>query len=161
VPRGTTEIERITDVIGVPWASSTEVCAASYQGRVGCFESEHGNTLWTKDLSTASGLGGDARYVFVSDEKGAVVSLDRSNGAVVWRQEALVGRDLSSPLAHGGEVVVGDMEGYVHFLARDTGRIIGRGRTNGDPIDVPPVEIPGGVLVQTRSGALVAFGPGA
>jgi outer membrane protein assembly factor BamB len=160
VPRGTTEIERITDVVGEPWSSSTEVCAASYQGRVACFEASSGNTLWTKELSTASGLTGDARYLFVSDEKGAVVALDRSNGAVVWRDEKLVGRDLSQPLAHGNEVIVGDMEGFVHFLDRTTGNIIGRGRTNGDPIDVPPVQIPGGILVQTRSGALVAFGPG-
>jgi outer membrane protein assembly factor BamB len=47
VPRGTTEIERITDVIGAPWTTRTEVCAVAYQGRVSCLNGSNGNALWT------------------------------------------------------------------------------------------------------------------
>jgi outer membrane protein assembly factor BamB len=157
LPKGTNEIERITDVIGIPWAGDREVCAVSYQGRIGCFEQDRGSTLWTKPISSASGLDGDARYIYVSDDKGNVIALDRTDGTVAWRQEALRGRALSAPTALGREIAVGDMQGYVHFLARDTGQIVGRGRANGDPIDNPPVVIDGGVVVQTRSGGLSAF----
>ena len=34
-PRGTTELERISDVSGVPALGSRDICAVSYQGRIG------------------------------------------------------------------------------------------------------------------------------
>src|SRR5258708_21806687 len=38
LPRGATELERVTDVVGLPIAAEREVCAAAYQGRIGCFQ---------------------------------------------------------------------------------------------------------------------------
>ena len=156
VPKGTTEIERMTDVIGAPWSSSNQVCAASYQGRVACFDRATGNALWAKDISSASGLTGDPRYLYVSDDKGAVLALDASTGTTAWRDDRLVGRALSAPLIDGTELVVGDMQGYVHFLDAQSGALLARGST-GDPIDVPAIAIPSGVLVQNRDGTLAAF----
>ena len=81
----------------------------------------------------------------------------RADGAPAWKQAAFEGRRLSTPAAAGNEVVVCDLEGYVHFLDRDTGAVIARGSTDGYPVDVPPLPIPGGVLIQTRDGTLAAF----
>jgi outer membrane protein assembly factor BamB len=156
-PRGTTEIERISDVMGTPWVGRDEVCAVSYQGRVGCFLLGNGTSLWGRDLSSAAGLSGDARLLLVTDERSNVVALDRADGSIVWRQTAFAGRRMSGPLALGREVAVGDVQGYVHFLARDSGAVVARAEVGGDPIDVPPVRMSGGMIVQTRGGRLAAF----
>jgi outer membrane protein assembly factor BamB len=158
LPRGTTELERVTDVIGVPVVTEREVCAVAYQGRVGCFDIATGQAVWGREMSSTSGLSLDARYVFVSDDKGAVHALDRIGGTSVWKQDKLRLRNLSAPLALGREIVVADIQGYVHFLARDTGAFVGRVATDGSPVGTNPVMLPnGGFLIQTRNGGLYAF----
>lgn len=158
LPRGTTELERVTDVIGLPMVAEREVCAVAYQGRVGCFDLASGQAVWGRDMSSTTGLALDARYVFVSDDKGAVHALDRAGGTSVWRQDKLFLRNLSAPLALGRAVIVADIQGYVHFLARDSGAFIGRVATDGSPVSTNPVALPGaGFLVQTRKGGLYAF----
>jgi outer membrane protein assembly factor BamB len=158
LPRGTTELERVTDVIGLPQIEGREVCAVAFQGRVGCFALADGQTAWGRDMSSTSGMALDARYAFVSDDKGAVHALDRSSGTSVWRQDKLSLRNLSAPLALGRDIVVADIQGYVHFLARDSGAFVGRVATDGSPVSTSPVRLPGGgFLIQTRSGGLFAF----
>jgi len=159
LPRGTTELERVTDVIGLPVVAGREVCAVAYQGRIGCFDITNGQTLWGRELSSTSGLALDARYAFVSDDKGAVHALDRSTGTSVWRQDKLKLRNLSAPYALGREIAVADIQGYLHFLARESGAFVARVATDGSPVSTNPVGLPnGGVLVQTRNGGLYAFG---
>ena len=158
LPRGTTELERVTDVIGLPVVTEREVCAVAYQGRIGCFELGNGQAVWGREMSSTSGLSFDARYVFVSDDKGAVHALDRIGGSSVWKQDKLRLRNLSAPLALGREIVVADIQGYVHFLARDSGAFVGRVATDGSPVSTNPVMLPdGGFLIQTRNGGLYAF----
>jgi outer membrane protein assembly factor BamB len=158
LPRGTTELERVTDVIGLPVVSEREVCAVAYQGRIGCFDLATGQAVWGREMSSTSGLSLDARYAFVSDDKGAVHALDRIGGTSVWKQDKLRLRNLSAPLALGSEIVVADIQGYVHFLARDSGAFVGRVATDGSPVSTNPVMLPnGGFLIQTRNGGLYAF----
>jgi outer membrane protein assembly factor BamB len=158
LPHGTTELERVTDVIGLPVIEGREVCAVAYQGRIGCFDFANGQTLWGREMSSTSGLALDARYAFVSDDKGMVYALDRSTGTSVWRQDKLRLRNLSAPLALGQEIVVADIQGYVHFLDRDSGAFVGRVATDGSPVSTTPLALPdGGILIQTRDGGLYAF----
>jgi outer membrane protein assembly factor BamB len=159
LPKGATELERVADVIGEPAAEGREVCAAAYRSRVACFDAATGRQLWARELVALSGVSLDARYAFVSDERGAVHALDRSNGQSVWKQEALAYRGLSTPLARGEAVVVGDFEGYVHFLARESGAFLARQETDGAALRADPVPLNGSVLVQTAGGSLYALGP--
>ncbi len=157
LPKGSTELERVADVVGVPWVSEREVCAVAYQGRVACFDAANGQPLWSRDMSSVSGLGVDARYLFVSDEKGAVQALDRSNGTSFWKQDRLSLRQLTAPLPLGREIAVGDVEGYVHLLSRDNGEFNGRVPTDGSPIIAPLVGMGQAFLVQTRGSTLYAL----
>jgi len=157
LPKGGTELERVTDVVGDPVVQGKEVCAATYQGRVGCYESATGRQVWARDISSLTGVSVDARYAFVAYEKGALQAFDRTNGRSVWKQDKLLNRKTTLPLAGAGAVVVGDLEGFVHFLARDTGAFIARYATRGGPVRAALRPLPGGVLVQTQDGSLHAL----
>jgi outer membrane protein assembly factor BamB len=157
VPRGTTELERVADVVGEPAVIGREVCAAAFQGRVACFDAETGSQVWARELSSVTGVSADARYAYVSDERGAVHALDRTNGRSLWKQERLAHRQLTLPLAHGDAVAVGDLEGYVHLLARDSGALVARAATDGSPVRAAPLALPGAFVVQTRDGGLFAL----
>ena len=153
-PKGATELERVSDLSGDPVVAGREVCAASYQGRAACYELANGNQVWAREMSTLNGMSLDARYAYVADEKGAVHSLDRTNGRSVWKQDRLAYRELTLALAMGGEVVFGDLQGFVHFVARDSGAFIARAATDGSKIRAAPLRLPNGVLVQTLNGGL-------
>ena len=158
LPKGSTELERVTDVVGEPAVQGREVCAAAYQGRVACFEAGSGRQSWSRELSSLTGITLDAGYAFVSDDRGSVHALDRSNGRSVWKQDRLSLRQLSMPLPAGNAVAVGDFEGYIHFLARDSGAFLGRHATGGRAVRAAPLLLPNGaILVQTQNGGLFAL----
>jgi len=157
LPKGATELERVTDIVGDPSVQGRQVCAAAYQGRVACYDVQNGNQLWSREMSTLTGVSFDARYAFVSDDKGAVHALDRSNGRSIWKQDRLAQRQLSLPLPLGTEVAIGDLQGFVHFVARESGAFLARQATDGSPVRAAPVRLPVGFLVQTQSGGLYAL----
>jgi outer membrane protein assembly factor BamB len=157
LPKGTTELERVADVIGAPAVQGREVCAAAYRSRVACYDVVTGRQLWGRELAALSGVSLDARYAFVSDELGAVHALDRSNGQSVWKQDRLAHRQLSTPLAGGDAVAVGDFEGYVHFLARDSGAFVARRETGGGAVRAAPLPLGAGLVVQTEGGGVFAL----
>jgi outer membrane protein assembly factor BamB len=156
-PRGATELERVTDVVGAPAAQAREVCAAAYQGRVACYELASGRQIWAREISSFSGVSLEARYALVSDDRGAVHALDRTTGRSVWKQDRLAHRQLSQPRAFGTAVAVGDLEGYVHFLARDSGAFVARHASGGGGMRAAPVILSDSVLVQTQYGTLLAL----
>jgi outer membrane protein assembly factor BamB len=157
LPKGTTELERVTDVIGLPWVGEREACAVAFQGRVACFDLGNGSQIWARDVSSSSGLDVDLRATYVSEDRGAVSAFSRQSGTSLWRQDRLANRRLTAPLAVGKEIAIGDLEGFVHLLGQDTGAFVGRIATDGSPIVSPPVAISGGILVQTSGGVLYAF----
>ena len=157
LPKGATELERVTDIVGDPSVQGREVCAAAYQGRVACYDAQNGNQLWSREMSTLTGVSFDARYAFVSDDKGAVHALDRASGRSVWKQDRLAYRQLSLPLPLGTEVATGDLQGFVHLLARESGAFLARQATDGSPVRAAPIRLLEGFLVQTQNGGLYAL----
>lgn len=157
LPRGATELERVADVTSSPVVAGREVCAAAYQGRVACFDLASGNHLWSRELSSAAGLDVDGRAVYVTDEKGGVSAFDRANGASLWKQDKLLLRQVSRPVALGVHVAVGDYQGVVHLLRRDDGAFAARFATDGSGIAAEPQRQGRGFLVQTRNGGLYAL----
>jgi outer membrane protein assembly factor BamB len=157
LPKGTTELERVSDVVGLPWIGEREGCAVAYQGRVACFNLGNGTQIWAREVSSSAGLGVDARTVYVSEDRGAVAAFDRAAGRSYWRQDKLANRRLTAPLPVGAEVAFGDLEGQVHLLGRDSGAFVGRIATDGTAIRSAPVALGTGFLIQTAGGNLYAL----
>jgi outer membrane protein assembly factor BamB len=157
LPKGATELERVTDVVGAPVVQGREVCAAAYQGRVACFDLTSGRQVWARELSSLTGVKLDARYAFVSDDRGAVYALDRSNGHSVWKQDKLAHRGLSQAVGTGNVVAVGDFEGYVHFLSRESGAFVARYASRGGAVRAAPISLRSSLLIQTEDGTLLAL----
>lgn len=158
-PRGVTELERIADVAGTAVVSRREICAVAFQGRATCFDLESGNAIWSREFSSAVGMDRDTRLVFITDTADAVHALDAFSGANVWKQDAMTRRKVSRPVALDDFVVVGDLDGYVHLLHRETGRFAARARADSSAIVAGPQRLPGQqrFVVQTRDGSLVAY----
>jgi len=157
LPKGATELERVADISSLPVIDGRQSCAVAFQGRVACFDLMKGTPNWARDISSVAGMAIDDRDVYVSDDKGAVVAFEKSTGASQWKQDKLFGRRLSGPAAVGRHVVVGDYQGYVHFLSRDDGSFAARIATDGSAIIAQPIALNDGVLVQTSDGGVYAI----
>lgn len=158
LPRGTTELERVADVTSLPVVDGRQVCAVAFQGRVACFDEARGTTIWARDISSYAGMNADSRYLYITDDRNAIIALDKTSGASVWKQDKLSGRGVSGPLALGRYVVVGDFEGYLHVLSADDGSFAARIATDGSAIGAPPVALASGsFVVQTRNGGVFAI----
>ncbi len=156
-PRGVTELERIADVAAAPLLDSEQVCAVSYQGRLACFDQKKGSLEWYRDVSSASGLAKDSRALYTTDARGAVLAFAKASGTNLWKQEKLQGRKLSGPAVTGNYVVVGDVEGFIHVLERESGQLAARVATDKSPIVTSPLVIENGVIVQTQKGNFYAI----
>jgi len=157
ISRGATELERVTDIGGAPVLFENEVCAASYQGRVGCFDLVTGSARWTRDLSSSVGVAVDQLFVFAPDDKGALNAFTRDTGASSWKNDKLSFRRLSTPLSYGRAVAVGDYEGYVHFLSREDGSFLARAATDGSPIVGTPLVAGANLIFRTQNGTVTAI----
>ncbi|CDH46771.1 putative PQQ enzyme repeat domain protein [Candidatus Contendobacter odensis Run_B_J11] len=160
VPRGRTEIERLIDIDSEPRIFGDTLYLVAYRGSIAAIDMRNGNLVWNRELSSYAGLDVDDRQVYVSDDTDAVLALDRRNGGTLWKQPELTGRRLSAPAATGEYVVVGDFEGYLHWLSKDSGKIVGRVRATGKSIVAPPLAAGDLVFVQGQGGSLGAFRAG-
>lgn len=158
LPKGATELERVADVTSFPVVDEVRACGVAFQGRVACFDTTRGSAIWGRDVSSYSGMAADNRNLYITDDKNAVVALDKSNGGSVWKQDKLFGRGVGRPLALGRFVIVGDYQGYVHLLSREDGSFAGRIATDGSQIAAAPVALDiSTFLVQTRNGGVFAI----
>jgi outer membrane protein assembly factor BamB len=158
LPKGATELERVADITSNPVVNNNVVCAAAFQGRVSCFDTQNGNPLWSKEMSSQNGLDIDARHVYVTDDKGAVHAFDRTRGASVWRQDKLFLRGVTRPLAQGEVIAVGDYQGYVHLLRREDGAFVGRLATDGSAVQSELIpQDKDGFVMQTANGGVFAL----
>jgi outer membrane protein assembly factor BamB len=124
--KGRTDLERLADIDGEIKAAGGSVYVINYQGQVASISIQDGNIQWSRKMSSYTGLTIDDRQIYVSDAEGNVWALDAHSGATIWRQSGLMGREISSPEISGNAVVVGDYDGYVHWLAKEDGRFIAR-----------------------------------
>jgi outer membrane assembly lipoprotein YfgL len=156
-PRGTNEVERLADLVGPELRVGDTLCVRAFQSAVGCVNAERGTLNWTRNVGGVQGLGGDQQFVFGADASGRITAWSTTNGDVAWTNERFLHRELSAPLSIGKSVVFGDLEGYVHFLARDSGTTLLRLPTDGSAVAAAPVQASNTLLVVTRDGGIFAF----
>jgi outer membrane protein assembly factor BamB len=126
VAKGRSEIERLVDVDTTPRVLDGTVYCATYQGQVAALSLESGQILWSRDTSTFTDLIVDESRVYYSDASSELWALDRKTGATLWRQDKLRGRMITGPALSGDHIVVGDFQGYAHWMRRDDGHFVAR-----------------------------------
>jgi outer membrane protein assembly factor BamB len=160
-PGGRSELDRLADVDGAVQVDGNDGFAAGYHGRVVMFALDSGQIWWSRELSSYRTPALDDTQLYVATSDGSVVALRRRDGAVVWQQDGLKRRGLSAPGTVGNAVIVGDFDGYLHWLDRDTGKFVAREHAGGDRISMPPVTDGDRSYVIDDGGRVVAYRTGA
>ncbi len=158
IPSGRSEVERLVDLDSDPVENDGVIFISSYQGGTSSVLEVDGDVLWrNENVSSSSGLSYDWRYLYVSDSTSQVWQLDQRNGASLWKQNELHNRNLTTPVAYDDYVVVGDFDGYVHWLSVNDGRQMGRIKVSESAIDSTPVVVDDIVYIYSKDGTLAAL----
>jgi outer membrane protein assembly factor BamB len=155
-PKGVSELERIADITSLPIVDEQQVCAAAYLGRIACFDVRRGTLTWSRDFGSLGGLTIDNRYLYLTDDKGAIHALDKTTGASVWKQDKLAQRFPSGPVVIGDYLGVVDAEGYLHLLDRNDGSLVGRVATDGKPPAAQPLAVAEAAVWESIGGNLIS-----
>lgn len=151
-PRGRSELERIADVDVDPVITQQAIFIAAFQGRTLAIAPATGRQIWSRELSSSIGLAVAGNVVYVVDDNSRVWALDSRNGAALWKQEKLLNRRLTPPVVMGNYLVVGDFEGYLHWLNLEDGQIAARYFLDEAPITVAPVTAGDNLYAVSRGG---------
>jgi outer membrane protein assembly factor BamB len=154
-PRGTNEVERLADLVGPAVRQGEVVCARAFQSSVGCVNAERGSALWNRVVGGTNGIGADDTVVVAGDASDRLSAWKLANGDLAWSADQFQHRKLSEPVLLNKQVVVGDYEGQVHLLDRDTGKTRSRLATDGSAV-VTIARLNDTALVATKSGGLFA-----
>lgn len=176
-PKGRSELERLIDLDGRFWVSGKIVYAVTYQGGLAAIDVPSGRVLWSKPLSSYSGVSEFLSQVYVVDEDSVLYAKDSVSGTDIWQLDDLKGRGLGAPTAYDRYVLVGDFEGFLYWLSYRDGSFLARAKVGvkryqfasqkaqslrrvTDPADglrAEPVVYDDIVYVQGNSGELAAY----
>lgn len=156
-PQGVTAADQLIDIAADPILSCDVVYVVTYQGQLAAISLLSGRVLWQRNFSSYSGLtvGGS---LFITDAEGKVSAINRSTGELLWQQQALLHRGLTAPVLYGNSLIIGDKEGYIHWLAQSDGHLLARDlvHDNASIIANPVVAYPI-ICILTREGGLSAW----
>lgn len=157
VAAGVSALEEIGDVDGnLAWFGS-EIYATSYNGNIAALAVESGDVLWRQPLSSVKAPVVGFGDVFATDIDSVVHGYDRLSGAETWTQDDLRARYLTAPALFGDLLVVGDFEGYLHFLDITDGHLVARVEHEGEPVTAQPLVVDDKLVVLSDDGELAVY----
>ena len=158
VPRGRSEVERLVDIDADIAIDDEGIYVANYQGKAARLEPGRGQIVWSTPLSAGSGIALNDVGLIVINEDDSIIKLDKETGQQLWINDTMPGRRLSPPaFTPSGDILIGDVEGYVHVLDANDGSLLGRARPGRSAIVARPLRIDDTVYVQALDGALTAY----
>lgn len=130
ISKGASEIERIIDVDSKPKISSGIAFATTYQGDVSAINVRTGRVIWRQSFSSTKDILEVERNIFVVDEESEIQAFSGLTGINLWKTSDYRLRNLTAPVKINNYLVVGDFEGYLHFIDIENGSAIGRYRAS-------------------------------
>lgn len=153
-PRGSNEVERLSDLVGPAARRGDIVCARAFQATVSCGDLSRNALTWTRNTGGATAVALTAEAVVGADNSDRLTGWRAGSGELLWTHERLLNRRLGGVSAWGDWVAVGDLEGQVHVLDPKTGQTVMRLPTDGSAIPTAPVTSGKSLVVSTRRGGL-------
>jgi outer membrane protein assembly factor BamB len=154
---GATEIDRLSDVDTTPVIVNGVVYALAYNGNLTALDLRSGQIMWKRELGSVNDFIVDANRIFLVDQNDRVVALNADGGVTQWTQSDLLHRNLTSPALYNGYLVVGDSEGYMHWINTDDGRFVAQQKVDSSGFQTEPVVASDKLLIQAKDGTLYSI----
>jgi len=157
IPRGRSELDRMVDIDGLYEEDDGIVYVATYQGRLAAINLQNGSVIWSRKMSSFTGLKLDSSNLYLTDEFSNVWAIDRNSGATLWKQPALRMRMVTAPAVFDRYVVVADYQGYMHWMDKYEGFLVARVQSDDEGVLTAPLVIDDRVVMLGKSGELTSW----
>jgi len=132
ISKGSSDIEKISDVDATPVLDGNMLYVVSYSGQLVAADMASQQLSFVKELASLKSVGTDASQVYATSLDGELVAMDKMTGTVNWQTDNLSYRGLSNAVSIGNYVVVGDAMGYLHVYDRASGTLVDRKQAKSD-----------------------------
>ena len=157
VPEGRSQLDRLADIDGSLVIVGRDLYTITRHGRMASLALDSGRIQWVKDIASHSGLSISRTQLGATDIDDSIWIVDRQSGDTIWRNEDLLRRELTQPVAMGNHWVVADSEGYLHWLDANSGRFSARVEAANEAPTGPPLVVGNSLYLMDRDGGLSAW----
>ncbi len=157
IASGRSDLERMVDVDSAPIVKKNTVFVASFHGGISAISTLDGRILWTREISSYAGISVGGKYVYVTDEDGAIWALNSKTGASVWKKDDLKERYPTAPTYYNEYVVVSDAEGYSMWMDSQTGDFVYKSKLDKSRIIAKSINTNDSVISYSSNGRVVAM----
>ena len=154
---GSTEIDRLSDVDTTPVIVNGVVYALAYNGNLTALDLRSGQIMWKRELGSVNDFVVDGDRIYIVDQNDRLLALTTDGGVTLWTQSDLLHRLLTSPALYNGSLVVGDAEGYMHWINPEDGRFVAQQKVDSAGFLTDPVVADGKLLIQAKDGTVYAI----
>ena len=154
---GSTEIDRLSDVDTTPVIVNGVVYALAYNGNLTALDLRSGQIMWKRELGSVNDFIVDGDRIYIVDQNDRLLALTTDGGVTLWTQSDLLHRLLTSPALYNGSLVVGDAEGYMHWINPEDGRFVAQQKVDSAGFLTDPVVADGKLLIQAIDGTVYAI----
>ncbi|MDE9440336.1 outer membrane protein assembly factor BamB [Xenorhabdus bovienii] len=154
---GSTEIGRLNDVDMTPVISNNIIYAIAYNGNLVAMDMRSGQLIWKRDIGSVNEMVVTDDHIFIVDQNDRILSLRKSDGVTLWTQSDLLHRNLTAPEMYNGYLVVGDAEGYLHWLNMADGKFVAQHKVDGSGLLSRPVVAGDKLMVQAKDGKVYLY----
>jgi outer membrane protein assembly factor BamB len=156
VPKGRSELHRMVDIDSNPVIMGSDVYVTTYQGNMAAINLYTGQVKWEHPMSSYRDIAAEDGVLYVTDSDCQVWAIDQRSGTTYWKQDGLQKRLITGPTSVGDYVIVGDYAGYVHWLRKTDGQLMGR-YSVGKQIMQNPITDGENVYVTAVNGEITAL----
>ncbi|MDE1478285.1 outer membrane protein assembly factor BamB [Xenorhabdus bovienii] len=154
---GSTEIGRLNDVDMTPVISNNIIYAIAYNGNLVAMDMRSGQLIWKRDIGSVNEMVVTDDHIFIVDQNDRILSLRKNDGVTLWTQSDLLHRNLTAPEMYNGYLVVGDAEGYLHWLNMADGKFVAQHKVDGSGLLSRPVVAGDKLMVQAKDGKVYLY----
>ncbi|MGJ0578892.1 outer membrane protein assembly factor BamB [Xenorhabdus bovienii] len=154
---GSTEIGRLNDIDMTPVISNNIIYAIAYNGNLVAMDMRSGQLIWKRYIGSVNEMVVTNDHIFIVDQNDRILSLRKSDGVTLWTQSDLLHRNLTAPEMYNGYLVVGDAEGYLHWLNMADGKFMAQHKVDGSGLLSRPVVAGDKLMVQAKDGKVYLY----
>lgn len=149
---GATEIDRLNDVDTTPIIIKDTVYTLGYNGNLAALDLRSGQIIWKRELSSVNDFIINAGCIYLVDQDDRLVAIRSESGITAWTQSDLLHRKLTPPVIFKGYIVIGDAEGYLHWIKSSNGCYVAHNLVDSSGFLSAPLVADNKLIIQARGG---------
>ncbi|ABF14286.1 PQQ enzyme repeat domain protein [Baumannia cicadellinicola str. Hc (Homalodisca coagulata)] len=145
------------DIQASPVVEDNILYAVAYNGNLVAINLLSSNIIWLRAIGSLNDFLVKHGTIYIVDQDDRVIAVDAINGSTLWSQNQLLHRKLTSPILYNGYIVIGDSQGYLHWVNVADGSLKAKIKIDNSGLRTKPILGGDKLIIQAQNGKLYAF----